>query len=79
MRLAADVYLPFLAANIDAFQNGDAEVVVKLMGQRYAQAPFRYQVKCYDGLRRKFAALPGGARARIEPALKQTGCLPWLQ
>jgi glutathione S-transferase len=79
LRLAADVYLPFLAANNDAFQNGDAEVVVKLMGQRYAQAPFRYQVKCYDGLRKKFAGLPSDVRARIEPVLADTGCLRWLQ
>ncbi len=49
------------------------------MGQRYTQAPFRYQVKCYDGLRKKFAALPQDARARIAPVLEETGCLRWLQ
>jgi glutathione S-transferase len=79
LRLAADVYLPFLAANNDAFQNGDNEVAVKLLEQRYTQAPFRYQVKCYDGLRKKFSALPEGARARIMPVLEETGCLRWLQ
>jgi hypothetical protein len=78
LRLAADYYLPFLAANSEAFGQGDAEVVVKLTGQRYAQAPFRYQVKCYDGLRKKFAALPPDARKKIEPVLAETGCLPWL-
>ena len=78
LRLAADYYLPFLAANNEAFGQGDAEVVVKLTGQRYAQAPFRYQVKCYDGLRKKFAELPPDARKKIEPALMATGCLPWL-
>ena len=79
LRLAADVYLPFLAANNDAFQHGDAEVAVKLTGRRYTQAPFRYQVKCYDALRRKFAALPAGARARVEPVLEETGCLAFLR
>jgi glutathione S-transferase len=79
LRLAADVYLPFLAANNDAFQNGDTEVAVKLLEQRYTQAPFRYQVKCYDGLRKKLAALPQDARARIMPVLEETGCLRWLQ
>lgn len=78
LRLTADVYLPFLAANNDAFQHGDKEVTVKLLGQRYMQAPFRYQVKCYDGLRKKFAGLPPDARKRIEPVLAETGCLPWL-
>jgi glutathione S-transferase len=79
LRLAGDYYLPFLAANRDAFGQGDTEVVVKLTGQRYAQAPFRYQVKCYDGLRKKFAALPPAARERIAPVLAETGCLRWLE
>jgi glutathione S-transferase len=79
LRLAGDYYLPFLAANRDAFDQGDTEVVVKLTGQRYAQAPFRYQVKCYDGLRKKFAALPPAARERIAPVLAETGCLRWLE
>lgn len=79
LRLAADVYLPFLKANNEAFQHGDAEVAVELMGQRYTQAPFRYQVKCYDGLRKKLAGLPRDARDRIEPVLTRTGCLGFLQ
>lgn len=78
LRLAGDYYLPFLAANNEAFGHGEAEVVVKLTGQRYAQAPFRYQVKCYDGLRRKFAALGPDARKKIEPVLAETGCLAFL-
>ena len=73
LRLAADYYLPFLAANNEAFGQGDQEVVVTLTGQRYAQAPFRYQVKCYDGLRKKFAALPTDARKKIEPVLAESG------
>ena len=48
-------------------------------GQRYTQAPFRYQVKCRDALRKSFAALALDARAKIEPVLKQTGCLAFLQ
>lgn len=79
LRHAAEVYLPFLAANADAFGHGDAEVSLQLMGQRYTQAPFRYQVKCYDGLRKKFAALAPEARRRIEPVLEETGCLRWLK
>jgi glutathione S-transferase len=78
LRLAGDYYLPFLAANNEAFGQGDQEVVVTLTGQRYAQAPFRYQVKCYDGLRKKFAALPPAARKRLEPVLTGSGCLRWL-
>jgi glutathione S-transferase len=79
LRLAGDYYLPFLAANRDAFDHGDTEVVVDLTGRRYAQAPFRYQVKCYDGLRKKLAALPPAARERIAPVLAEAGCLRWLE
>jgi glutathione S-transferase len=79
LRLAADVYLPFLAANADAFEHSEKEVAVNLLGQRYTQAPFRYQVKCLDGLRKSFAALSTQARGAIEPVLKQTGCLSFLQ
>jgi len=78
LRLAADVYLPFLAANFEAMQQGHKEVSVKLLGQPFSQAPFRYQAKCYDGLKKKFAALPREARQRIEPVLQDTGCLKWL-
>jgi hypothetical protein len=78
LRLAGDYYLPYLAANNQAFGHGETEVVVELTGQRYAQVPFRYQVKCYDGLRRKFASLTPDARKRIEPVLAETGCLRWL-
>jgi hypothetical protein len=78
LRLAADVYLPFLAANFDAMQHGDKEVSVKLLGQTFTQAPFRYQAKCYDGLKKKFASLPRQAHQRIEPLLQETGCLKWL-
>jgi glutathione S-transferase len=78
LRLAADVYLPFLAANFEAMQHGDKEVSLQLLNQTFTQAPFRYQAKCYDGLRKKFAALPRNARERIEPVLRETGCLSWL-
>jgi hypothetical protein len=78
LRLAADVYLPFLAANFEATQHGDKEVSLQLLSQTFTQAPFRYQAKCYDGLRKKFAALPRNARQRIEPLLRETGCLMWL-
>jgi glutathione S-transferase len=78
LRLAADVYLPFLAANFEAMQHGDKEVSVKLLGRAFAQAPFRYQAKCYDGLKKKFAALPREASTRIRPLLEETDCLKWL-
>jgi hypothetical protein len=59
-------------------QHGDKEVSVKLLNGTLTQAPFRYQAKCYDGLRKKLAALPRDARERIAPVLQETGCLTWL-
>ena len=47
-------------------------------GRRYAQAPFRYQGKCHDALRRKLAGLPGEVRRRLDPVLEETGCIHHL-
>ncbi len=73
-----ETYLPFLAANLKALQDGAAEVTLDIQGRPYAQAPFRYQGKCLDALRKKLAALPGGARTRLDPILDETGCLKYL-
>ncbi len=79
LRLAGELYLPFLAANAGALQSGAEEVSLEIWGQRYRQAAFRYQGKCYDWLKSEFARLDGTARAAIEPALQQTGCLAYLR
>jgi hypothetical protein len=42
----------------------------------FTQTP--YYSKCYDGLRKKFAALAPDARKRIEPVLAEAGCSRWL-
>ncbi len=78
LRHAAATYLPFLEANARAQQEGAATFEVELLGRPFAQAPFRYQAKCYDALRKRYAALPEAARRRIEPVLHDTGCLRYL-
>jgi hypothetical protein len=78
LRHCGGTYLPFLAANTRALQDGAAEVALDIQGRPYAQAPFRYQGKCYDALRKKLAALPGEARRRLDPVLEETGCMPYL-
>ena len=71
----AATYLPFLAANTRALQQGLEEVEVEIGGRRYAQAPFRYQGKCHDALRKKLAALGPEVRRRLDPILEETGCI----
>jgi len=71
-------YLPFLAANARALQEGTDSVEVEILGRRWTQAPFRYQAKCYDALRKSLAALPKPARARLDPILEQADCLRYL-
>lgn len=78
LRLTGDVYLPFLAANAAAIAEGASEVVVELLSRPYRQGPFKYQVKCLDDLRSRFAALDGTTRDRLRPVLSETGCWPHL-
>ena len=72
VRLCGEVYLPFLAANAAAAGHGAPELTLELDGHRYRQAVFRYQVKCLEALRARFAALDGAARGRVGEALAGT-------
>lgn len=78
LKHCGETYLPFLAANMKALRDEAAELELDILGHRYSQAPFRYQGKCYDALRKKLAALPRDVRVRLDPMLEQTGCLSWL-
>lgn len=78
LKHCGETYLPFLAANMKALHDEAAEFELDILGRRYSQAPFRYQGKCYDALRKKLAALPADVRLRLDPVLEQTRCLSWL-
>lgn len=78
LRHCGATYLPFLAANLRALQEGQDEVALSIQGRPYAQAPFRYQAKCYDALRKKLAALAPDVRKQLDPVLEETGCLSYL-
>jgi len=73
LRMAAELYMPFLAANAAALERGDKEFTVSLRGQPYAQRPFKYQVKCLAELRARFGALDDSARKRITSLLSGGG------
>lgn len=78
LKLAGDVYLPFLAANEEALDRGDETFSFTACGHRYEQGVFRYQKKCLNWLRQEYAALEGAARERTDAALAASGCLPYL-
>jgi glutathione S-transferase len=78
LKHCGETYLPFLAANTEALHDGADEVALEIQGRPYAQAPFRYQGKCHDALRKKLAALAPDVRRRLDPVLEETGCLRYL-
>jgi glutathione S-transferase len=78
LALAGAVYLPFLHANAEAISGGSSDFSFSAYGHRYTQQTFKYQAKCLAWLRDEFAALPTDARARVTPALRESGCLPFL-
>jgi glutathione S-transferase len=45
-----------------------------MRGLSYALSPFKYQVKCLDLIRDKFAALDTEHRTALLPVLERTGC-----
>jgi hypothetical protein len=74
LRIAGELYLPFLVANAEAFAKGFERLEIDVWGLPYALSPFKYQVKCLDFLREKFAALNAEHRTALRPALERTGC-----
>ena len=74
LRIAGELYLPFLVANAEAFARGLERLEIEVWGLPYALAPFKYQVKCLHQLRDKFAALESGDRDALQPILARTGC-----
>lgn len=76
--LAGEAYLPFLAANHDAIENGEDRVSITIFGKPYEQATFRYQAKCFSHLRAELKKLKGASRKRVESVLKETGCWEYL-
>jgi hypothetical protein len=74
LKIAGELYLPFLVANAEAFAKGVERLEISVWGMPYALSPFKYQVKCLQLLREKFAALEAEHRAALRPVLERTGC-----
>ncbi|HEY3795752.1 MAG TPA: glutathione S-transferase N-terminal domain-containing protein [Bradyrhizobium sp.] len=74
LRIVGELYLPFLVANAQAMARGLERLEIEVWGLRYALSPFKYQIKCLDQLRGKFAALDTSDREALHPILARTGC-----
>ena len=62
VRISAEVYVPFLAANARAAEAGEATFRMEAMGLPYEQGVFKYQVKCLRELAKRHGALDPAAR-----------------
>ena len=77
--LAGEAYLPFLVANRAALESGADRVRVEAHGLAYEGAPFKYQGRCLEELRRRYAALSDEARLQVDPLLEAHDCLAPLR
>ena len=75
LKFATSYYLPFLSANTLAFESGENEFRVELVGREFEQPTFKYQVKCFKRLRSLFEE---NDRPELRELLSQTGCLTYL-
>ena len=69
VRIAGEVYVPFLAANEAAAEAGAETFRMEAMGLPYEQGVFKYQLKCLRELRARHAALPSEARDEVDALL----------
>ena len=69
VRISAEVYAPFLAANAAAAEAGAETFRMEAMGLPYEQGVFKYQLKCLADLRSRNAGLDSTARAQVDPLL----------
>jgi glutathione S-transferase len=66
VRIAGEVYVPFLGANAKAVEAGEATFRMEAMGLSYEQGTFKYQVKCLRELAARHRALEGAARGSVD-------------
>ena len=76
LKFSARYYLPFLKANANAHAEGADTMTVDLAGRIYEQPTFKYQVKCYDRLRK---LLQNEQVDALRDLLAETGCLQYLE
>ena len=76
LKFSARYYLPFLEANANAHAEGADTLTVELAGRIFQQPTFKYQVKCYDRLRK---LLQNERVVALCGLLAETECLRYLE
>jgi glutathione S-transferase len=79
LKVAGEIYFPFLLANARAFEKGEPTFSVELRGKTYSQGAFRYQQRCLWDLREAYRKLDAAAKAKIDPMLEAAACIAPLQ
>ena len=79
LKIAGEVYFPFLKANAAAAQIGKEMFEFSALGMPYAQGVFKYQVKCLAELRAAYAKLSPNTKLRVDPVLEEAHCLAALR
>lgn len=80
LKLAGEVALPMLQAAVDAHlaDKDFHPMVAEIRGHGFKTIARPYQAHTLLWLKQAYAALDEATRTRIEPALTESGCLPWL-
>jgi len=79
LRMIGRSYLPFLAANATAIEAGHPGIRMIIDGHPFSQPVFKYQVKCYREILRRWSTLGEHDQNELAPLLSETGCLPHLR
>jgi len=74
LKEAGRTYAPFMVANARALQANADEAICEIDGQRYSQAPFKYQGKCLQWIRGRYSVLTEDNKERVDQILSGTGC-----
>jgi hypothetical protein len=74
LREIGRVYAPFLVANAQAAQAGQAEFETQVDERRWVQPVFAYQVKCLHTLQQARLQLNAADREALDQMLTDTGC-----
>lgn len=75
------LYAPFMLANAEAVQRGQADFECRLDDGKvlWRQASFKYQAKCLGWLREHYVSLPIPERQVVDSVLAGTGCAAMLK